>query len=138
MSKSIETKLRDLYKKRGVKSPKISISLNVEDLKKFEVSAAYIAQSIAWEIEKRIPARRVMKKYLGFMIQNRDIQGAKIKLSGRINGAEISRRESLAEGKLPLQTLRASIDYAHATAFNTYGTVGIKVWIYKGDVFEEK
>ena len=71
-------------------------------------------------------------------MQNKEAQGAKIKLSGRLDGAEIARREFLYKGKLPLQTLRADIDYGEATAFTTYGTVGIKVWIYKGDVFSKK
>ena len=71
-------------------------------------------------------------------MQNRDVQGAKIKLSGRIDGNEISRREGLSQGKLPLQTLRAHIDYGQATAFNTYGTIGVKVWVYKGEIFQKK
>ena len=78
-----------------------------------------------------------MKRYLELIMQNRDVQGAKVKLSGRIDGAEISRRETLSKGKLPLQTLRANIDYGEATAFSSYGTVGIKVWLYKGEVFEK-
>ncbi len=133
--KIIETNLKSILKKRGVKIPKVSLSLNVEELKKSEISAAYVAQMIAWDLEKRLPGRRVMKKYIDFMNQNREVQGSKIKLSGRIDGVEISRREVLSSKKLPLQTLRANIDYGEATAFNTYGTVGVKVWIYKGDVF---
>ena len=138
LSKAIESALKALLRKRGMKTPSVSLSLNVEDLKKSEIAAAYIAQSIAWDLEKRTSARRTMKKYLDLMIQNKEVQGAKIKLSGRINGAEISRREVLSQGKLPLQTLRANIDYGEATAFNTYGTVGIKVWIYKGVVFSKE
>ena len=71
------------------------------------------------------------------MLQNREVQGAKIKIAGRLDGGEIARREHLEKGKLPLQTLRANIDYGEATAFTTYGTIGIKVWIYKGNVFKE-
>ena len=71
------------------------------------------------------------------MSNPKEVQGIKIKLSGRLDGGEIARREWLAKGKLPLQTLRANIDYGEATAFNTYGTVGIKVWIYKGEVFDK-
>jgi len=78
-----------------------------------------------------------MKKYLDQIMQNKGVEGAKIKLSGRLDGAEISRREQLSQGKLPLQTLRANIDYGEATAFCTYGTVGIKVWIYKGEILGE-
>ena len=138
LSKLIEFKLKSLWKTRGLKNPTASISLNVEDLKRSEISASYIAQCIAWDLEKRLPGRRTMKKYLDLIKQNKETQGAKIRLSGRIDGGEISRREVLAQGKLPLQTLRANIDYGEATAFNTYGTVGVKVWLYKGEIFKEK
>ena len=74
-----------------------------------------------------------MKRYLTFVLQNRDAQGVKIRLSGRLDGNEIARREWLSKGKLPLTTLRATIDYGEATAYASYGTVGIKVWIYKGE-----
>jgi small subunit ribosomal protein S3 len=138
LSKAIEAQLRALLKKRETPNKKISISLNVEELKRSEISAQYVAQQIAWDLEKRMGGRRVMKKHLEFMMQNREVQGAKIKLSGRIDGNEISRREMLSRGKLPLQTLRANIDYGQATSYNSYGTIGVKVWIYKGEVFEKK
>ena len=79
-----------------------------------------------------------IENYIPAIMQNRGVEGAKIKLSGRLNGAEIARQDRLAQGRMPLQTLRANIDYAEATAFNTYGTIGIKVWIYKGEIFDEK
>lgn len=116
---------------------KVSLSLNVEELKRSELSAAVIAQNIAWDLEKRQRARRTIKRALESMMQNREIKGAKIRLSGRIDGAEISRREWLAKGSMPLQTLRADIDYGTATAFTTYGTVGVKVWMYKGEIFNK-
>lgn len=116
----------------------VSVNLSIEELKRSEVSAAATAQQIAFDIEKRLPYRRVMKRTLDLIMQNREVQGAKIKLSGRLNGAEISRKDWLARGRMPLQTLRANIDYGEATAFNSYGTVGVKVWIYKGDLFEKK
>ena len=117
---------------------KFSLNLNIEELKRSEISAAVEAQQIAFDIEKRLPYRRVMKRHLDTLMQNREIKGAKIKLSGRLNGAEISRTDWLANGRMPLQALRAVIDYGEATAFNSYGTVGVKVWLYKGEVFEEK
>ncbi|MEK7554582.1 MAG: 30S ribosomal protein S3 [Patescibacteria group bacterium] len=134
--KAIEAKLRAIFVKRGDPKRTASVSLNIEELRRSEVSAQYVAQSIAWDLEKRMSGRRTMKRYLEFVMQNRDVQGAKVKLSGRIDGAEISRREMLSRGKLPLQTLRANIDYGEATAFSSYGTVGVKVWVYKGEVFE--
>ncbi len=112
-----------------------SINLNVEEMKRSEVSAMAMSQQIAFDIEKRIPFRTLLKRYLEALKQNRSVLGAKIKVSGRLNGAEISRSERLTFGRMPLQTLRANIDYGEATAFNSYGTVGIKVWIYKGEIF---
>lgn len=126
-------------KKRRVKSEKTSgVILAIEELKRSEVSASYIAQQIGWDMERRLPWRRAVKKYLDQIMQNREVKGAKIKVGGRLDGAEIARKEWLAKGSLPLQTIRANIDYGTATAFTTYGTVGIKVWVYKGEVFNEK
>ncbi len=126
-----------LQKVRKTQS-KVALSLSVEELKRSEVSSKYIAQQIAWDLEKRIRFRRTMKKYLEQILQNRDVKGAKIALGGRLDGNEIARREHLAKGSLPLQTLRANIDYGTATAFTTYGTIGIRVWIYKGEIFEKE
>ncbi len=134
LTKAIESALLKLYKKEKIPQKKITLNLNVEELKRSEISSANIAQNVAWDLEKRLPSRRVMKKAIENTMQSRDVQGVKIRLSGRIDGAEIARREWLAKGKLPLQTLRANIDYAESTAFTTYGTVGVKVWVYKGEV----
>ena len=130
----IRKKIKDFRTEKKIKEMP-NININIEELKRSEVSAAIIAQNIAWDIEKRQPFRRTIKKYLDQIMKNKEVKGAKIKVSGRLDGAEISRREQLSQGKLPLQTLRANIDYGEATAFCTYGTVGIKVWIYKGEVF---
>lgn len=131
--------IEDLTKllEKVIKS-KISLSLNVEELRRTEVSAQVVSQNIAWDLEKRMRYRRTMKKYLDSIMQNRNVYGAKVKLSGRLDGKEIARREQLSRGKLPLSTLRADIDYGESTAFNTYGTVGVKVWIYKGEIFADK
>lgn len=137
ISKLIESKIKALIKKRG-KGSLPAINLTVEEVRRVEISAPIVAKHIAEDLEKRIPFRRTMKKYIESVIQNKDAKGVKIKLSGRLDGAEISRREQLSKGKLPLQTLRADIDYAESTAFANYGTVGIKVWIYKGEIFEGK
>jgi len=126
-----------LMKVRKTRS-KVALSLNVEELKRSDVSARYTAQQIAWDLEKRIRFRRTMKKYLEQILQNRDVKGAKILMKGRLDGNEIARNEHLSKGSLPLQTLRADIDYGTATAFTTYGTIGIRVWIYKGEVFKKK
>lgn len=131
--------IEDLTKllEKVIKS-KTSLSLNVDELRRTELSAQVIAQNIAWDLEKRMRYRRTMKKYLDSIMQNRNVYGAKIKLSGRLDGHEISRCEQLSRGKLPLSTLRADIDYGEATAFATYGTVGVKVWVYKGEIFDSE
>lgn len=138
ITKFTESRLAALFRERGVKHPKVSLSINIEELKRTEISAQYAAQNIAWDLEKRLPARRVIKRHLEQIMQNREVKGAKIKLSGRVDGNEIARRETLAKGRLPLQTLRADIDYGEATALCAYGTVGVKVWIYTGDVFSKE
>lgn len=136
LKKAIEKSLKKKESASGsAKSSPAVLNLNVEELKRTELSAGVIAQNIAWDLEKRYPFRRTMRQYLENIMQNREIKGAKIKIAGRLDGAEIARREWLAKGRMPLQTLRANIDYGEATAFTTYGTVGIKIWLYKGDVF---
>lgn len=132
LTKAIEKEIAKIRKTKA-----INLSLNVEELKRSEISALYVGQQIAWDLEKRFPFRRTMRKYLEQVIQNKEVKGAKILLSGRLDGGEIARREVLRKGELPLQTLRADIDYGQATAFTTYGTVGIKVWIYKGEIFSK-
>ncbi len=122
---------------KNKKQTSFSLNINIEELKRSEVSAAVVAQQIAFDIEKRRPYRTVLKRHLELMKQNRDVRGAKIKVSGRLNGAEISRSDWMIFGRMPLQTIRANIDYGEATSFNTYGTVGIKVWIYKGEIFKK-
>lgn len=136
LTKLLEHKLKLIRNEKGNKE-KIALSVNIEELKRTETSSNVVAQNIAWDIEKRMPFRRTVKKYLEQILQNREVQGAKIKVAGRLDGGEIARTEHLEKGKLPLQTLRANIDYGEATAFTTYGTIGIKVWIYKGNVFKE-
>jgi len=116
---------------------KIAVRLEIQEIKSPESSAPIMAESIIDQIEKRIPFRRIMKQTLAKIIANRDVKGAKIQLSGRLDGAEIARTEHLEQGSLPLQTLRADIDFARATALTTYGTIGVKVWIYRGEVFDK-
>jgi len=134
LSRALEKVVQSLRKTKA----QIGLSVNVEELKRSELSAPYIAQQIAWDLEKRLPFRRTMKKYMEQIMQNKEAKGAKLLFSGRLDGKEIARREWLAKGSLPLQTLRADIDYGEATAFTTYGTVGIKAYIYKGEIFQKK
>lgn len=121
---------------KNKKTKPFTLNINVEELHRADVSASVVAQQVAFELEKRVPFRTSLKRNLEALKQNRDVKGAKIKLSGRLNGAEISRSEWLIFGSMPLQTLRANIDYGEATSYNTYGTIGVKVWIYKGQIFK--
>jgi len=111
---------------------KTAIRLDIQEFKNPETSATIVAEQIAEQIEKRLPYRRLLKQSLAKIMSNRDVKGAKVTFGGRLDGNDIARTEHLEQGSLPLQTLRAEIDYAKATAHTTYGTVGIKVWIYKG------
>ena len=117
---------------------KIEIKVNIVEIRNSELSSKLVAQSVAEQIEKRVPFRRVLKQAMERTMQNKQAQGVKITVAGRLNGAEMARTEWLSEGKIPLQTIRADIDFAKYTARTTYGAIGIKVWIYKGEVFEEK
>jgi len=117
---------------------KIAIRIEIQEIKSPESSAMVMAEAIVDQVEKRVPYRRIMKQTISKIMGNRDVKGVKLHLAGRLDGAEIARSEHMEEGSLPLQTLRANIDYAKATAHTTYGTVGVKVWIYKGEVFEDK
>jgi small subunit ribosomal protein S3 len=113
------------------------INLNIKEVGRPNLSAQITVQSMILDIEKRMPFRKVMKQALS-RIERGGALGAKTVVSGRLNGAEIARSEKLVWGKVPLQTLRADIDYARGTAKTTYGSIGIKVWIYKGEVFEKE
>lgn len=135
LGKAIESALVKLRTKEKLPARKTVLNLNVEELKRTEVAAGNIAQNIAWDLENRLPFRRTIKKAIENNMQNREVKGIKVRVSGRLDGSEIARREWLAKGKLPLQTLRADIDYGEATAHTTYGTIGVKVWVYKGEVF---
>jgi len=119
------------------KNKKMALKIEVQEVKKFEEHAMLIAQNITEQLEKRMPFRRVLKSTLDQVVKNSAIKGVKIQLAGRLGGAEMSRLEWVAKGTLPLHTLRANIDFAKATAFTTYGTLGVKVWLYKGEVFDK-
>jgi small subunit ribosomal protein S3 len=116
---------------------KKELKVNIEEIRDINLQAQVIANNIAESLEKRVAFRKLMKQSLEQMM-NAGAKGGKIAIGGRLNGADIARTEHLSLGKIPLHTLRADIDFARSTAFTTYGTVGVKVWIYKGDVFEEK
>jgi len=119
-----------------LKNKKTEVRLEIQEVKSPESHAQLVANNVASELERRIPYRRILKRTLGRVSQQKEVKGVKILLSGRLNGAEIARSEWLSYGKIPLGTLRADIDFAIARAYTTYGVVGVKVWIYKGERFE--
>lgn len=114
------------------------VRISIEEVKNSQSDARIVAQNIANQLEKRLPFRRVMKQSLEQILQDKNVKGTKIALSGRLDGSEMSRYEWLAKGRLPLATLRSDIDYAQETAFTTYGTIGVKIWVYRGEVFNSK
>ena len=114
---------------------KTHINISIEEVKHPEISAEIVAQGVAEDLEKRMPYRRVLKQYIAKVIQRKEVLGVKILTSGRLDGLEIARSEWLKEGKLPLSTIRADIDYGGGFALCPYGVIGIKVWIYKGEKF---
>ena len=113
------------------------VQINIKDVKKPELNAQLVAEHIAMQLQQRVAFRRAMKKTIQSAMRM-GAQGIKVQCSGRLNGAEIARREGYHEGRVPLHTLRADIDFARSTAHTTFGTVGVKVWIYKGEVFPEE
>ncbi len=128
----VETLRREVAKLMGV-----PVQINIEEVRKPDLDSRLVAESIASQLERRIMFRRAMKR----AVQNAQKQGAlgiKVQVSGRLGGAEIARTEWYREGRVPLHTLRADIDYSTARAETTYGTIGVKVWIFKGEVLGER
>lgn len=128
-------KLKEEIEKKILKE-KTDLRIEIREVKNPWLSATLVAKWMASQIEKRVPYRRVLKQALAKIMSQKGVEGARVQLSGRLDGVEIARTEWLKQGRLPRQTLRADIDYAQATAYCTYGVVGVKVWIYKGEKFE--
>lgn len=123
-------------KKKFFQGKRVKLSINVKEVPNGSLSARIVAQQIATDIEKRLPFRRVMKGTIE-RVMKAGALGIKIKIGGRLNGAEISRSEMIANGKIPLHTLRSDIDFARVTAWTIWGAIGVKVWINRGEVFEK-
>lgn len=116
---------------------KEEVKIDIEEVKSPESNAAIVVQMVAEGLEKRLPFRRVMKQMIDKVMANRDVKGVKIYLGGRLGGADMARSEVLKRGQIPLQTFRADIDYAIGRATIPQGDLGIKVWIYKGEIFSK-
>ena len=118
----------ELARKMGV-----PVHINVEEIRKPEIDALLVAQNIAQQLERRVRHQRAMRRVMQNAMRL-GAQGIKVRVAGRLNGAEIARSETYADGRVPLHTLRADIDYATAEAKTTYGVIGVKVWIFKGEI----
>src|SRR5262249_26254758 len=119
-----------------LKLPSTDVRLNIAEIRKPELDAQLVADGIAQQIEKRVMFRRAMKRAVMSTMRS-GARGVKVRLSGRLNGSEIARTEWAREGRVPLHTFRADIDYGLGEAKTTYGVIGVKVWIFKGEVFEK-
>ncbi|HTK05235.1 MAG TPA: 30S ribosomal protein S3 [Candidatus Eisenbacteria bacterium] len=131
--------LRDLVGKgkgQGQSKEKLNLNLNIVEVSNPSLSAEIMLQSMIGDTERRLPFRRVLKQHLD-RAQKAGAKGVKLQMKGRLNGAEIAREEKLAWGSVPLHNLRADIDYAYGFARTLFGTIGIKVWIYRGEVFDK-
>lgn len=111
--------------------------LDIEEVRSPESNAGVVAEMVAEGLEKRLPFRMVLKQTIEKVMANRDVKGARIAISGRLGGAEMARYEQIRRGGIPLQTFRADIDFAKNTARLPYGAIGVKVWIYKGQIFAD-
>lgn len=118
------------------KDEKRELRIEIREVRNVWASASLSAQWVAQQLERRMPHRRTLKQTLEKIIASKEVQGARIEVSGRLGGSEIARREWVKKGRLPRQTLRSIIDYHLAEAFCSYGVIGVKVWIYKGEKFE--
>ncbi|MEK7462600.1 MAG: 30S ribosomal protein S3 [Patescibacteria group bacterium] len=128
----------DLFLRSQKMSAKLGLKIDIEEIRSPESSARIVGQMIAEGLEKRMTFRRVMKQTAEKVMANRDVEGVRMSLAGRLGGADMARREELKKGRVPLQTLRADIDFARVEANLPYGVIGIKVWIYRGEVFTDR
>lgn len=136
----IDSVLRKTFtrsKKDRDKRQKLGLRIEIREIKNPWIHASLVALWMVGQIEKRMRYRRVLKQTLGKVIAQKGVKGARVELTGRLNGIAISRKEWLKEGLLPRQTIRANIDYSHKIAKCSYGVIGVKVWIYKGEKFKE-
>jgi small subunit ribosomal protein S3 len=132
---TLKKEIEAFMKKNKLNAPE-ELKLDIQEIKSAESDASIVAQMVRDQLEKRMPFRRVLKQTAEKVMANRNVKGVKVVISGRLNGADMSRTEEIKKGRIPLQTFRADIDYAIEEARMSYGTIGIKVWIYRGQVFE--
>jgi len=134
--KGVEDLKKELENKVFKGKAKKELKLEIQEVRDPWSSAALCAQWITQQIEKRVSYRRVLKQAISKISSSKGVKGCRVQVSGRLNGIEIARKEWLQRGRLPRQSLRADIDFVQAEAFCTYGVIGVKVWIYKGEKFD--
>ncbi len=128
--------LKKILKNKFIQTGQV-LNVNIQEVTKPYLNAELVVRMMSEQIEKRMPFRRVMKQAI-IQVERAGAKGVKVSVAGRLNGSEIARTEKLGTGKIPLHTIRADIDYAQGEAHTTYGSIGIKVWIYKGEIFQKK
>lgn len=136
-SQKLRDDVKKLLNKHKLLDEKVDLKLDIREVKSPESNASIVAQMMVEGLEKRLPFRRLMKQMLEKVMANRDVLGVRISLGGRLGGATMSRTEDRKLGRIPLQTFRADVDYCSTKAIMPYGAIGVKVWIYKGDIFEK-
>lgn len=135
-SQKLLAEVKKMLDKKKILPQNVELKLDVKEVKSPESNAAIVAEMVVDGLEKRLPFRRVMKGMLEKVMANRDVQGVRIFLAGRLGGATMSRTEDRKLGRIPLQTFRADVDYACTKAVMPYGAIGVKVWIYRGEIFD--
>jgi len=136
-SQKLQADIIRKLRKIGAENPE-KVKLEIEEVRQPEMHAAIVASMVAEGLEKRFPHRRILKQTIEKVMANKEVEGVKVSLSGRLGGAEMGRKEFAKDGRIPLQTLRADVDFAREKAHLPYGDIGIKVWIYRGEILPEK
>jgi small subunit ribosomal protein S3 len=136
-AEKLKKDLNKMMLKRGIKKENVELRVDIEEVRSPESNAQLVALMVKDGLEKRMAFRRVLKQMIDKVMANRDVQGVRIRIGGRLNGADMARTEELKKGRIPLQTFRADIDFARVRANIAQGVLGVKVWIYKGEVFDK-
>lgn len=133
----IRKELESFMKKKDIFDSSTNLNIEIEEVRTPEADARLVGLMVKEQLEKRMPFRRVLKQTVDKVMANREVEGVRIRIGGRLNGADMARTEEIKKGRIPLQTLRADIDFARIRASIPQGDLGIKVWIYRGEVFNK-
>lgn len=133
----IRKELESFMKKNDIFDPSLDLKIEIDEVRSPESDAKLVGLMVKEQLEKRMPFRRVLKQTVDKVMANREVKGVRIRIGGRLNGADMARTEEIKKGQIPLQTLRADIDFARVRASIPQGDLGIKIWIYRGEVFNK-